>query len=152
MFPWSQECLVGEEKRISSQSGEEIVVYNLEENNTKGFFDSYNVTYHEVFNVTKDPIKKFFKIQKAEKTCYNGTKGYFDVNSEEYGMKETVLKMLMAIVLVGGILAVLSNMVVLFFGLKKKVFPAPILTLAFNDLLNGLLGTPFVMAIYYFSE
>ena len=74
MFPWSQECLVGEEKRISSQSGEEIVVYNLEENNTKGFFDSYNVTYHEVFNVTKDPIKKFFEIQKAEKTCYCGLK------------------------------------------------------------------------------
>ena len=79
-------------------------------------------------------------------------KGCLDVESEEYAMKQTVMKTLMAVVLVGGILAVFSNMVVLFFGLKKKVFPAPILTLAFNDLLNGLLGTPFVMAIYYFSE
>ena len=79
-------------------------------------------------------------------------KGCLDVESEEYAMKQTVMKTLMAVVLVGGILAVVSNMVVLFFGLKKKVFPAPILTLAFNDLLNGLLGTPFVMAIYYFSE
>ena len=144
MFPWSQECL---------DVREEIVVYNVEENNTKGFFDDYNVTYNEVFNAEKNITKKFFKfIKEAEKTCNNGTKGYFNVNSEEYLMKETVLKMLIAIVLVGGILAVLSNMVVLFFGLKKKVFPAPILTLAFNDLLTGLLGTPFVMAIYYFSE
>ena len=88
----------------------------------------------------------------TEGNCLNTTKGYFDTESEQYAVKETVLKMLIAVVLVGGILAVLSNLVVLFFGLKKKVFPAPILTLAFNDLLNGLLGTPLVMAIYYFSE
>ena len=145
MFPWSQNCTVGEE--------EEIFAFNLEENNTKGFFDDYNVTYNEVFNATKHITKKFFKfIKKAEKTCNNETKGFKDANSEDYAMNETVLKMLIAVVVVGGILAVLSNMVVLFFGLKKKVFPAPILTLAFNDLLTGLLGTPFVMAIYYFSE
>ena len=40
MFPWSQKCL-GREK---------IVVYNVEENNSKGFFDAYNVTYKEVSN------------------------------------------------------------------------------------------------------
>ena len=146
MFPWSQECLVREE----------TVVYNVEGNNTKGFFDNYNVTFNEtfieVFNAGKNTTKIFFEIEKAEKTCNNGTKGYFDVDSEEYAMKETVLQTLMAIVLVGGILAVFSNTVVLFFGLKKKVFPAPILTLAFNDLLTGLLGTPLVMAIYYTSE
>ena len=91
-------------------------------------------------------------IKNTEKTCEKGDKGYFDVDSEEYEMKEIVLKTLMAIVLVGGILAVLSNTVVLFFGLKKKIFPAPILTLAFTDLLTGLLSTPLVMLIYYTSE
>ena len=141
MFPWSQKCL----------EREEIVVYNVEENNPRGFFDSYNVTYKEVHNA-ESITKTFFDIKKVKKTCNNGTNGYFDVNSEEYKMTETVVMTLMAIVLVGGILAVLSNTVVLFFGLKKKVFPAPILTLAFNDLLTGLLGTPLVMAIYYFSE
>ena len=88
----------------------------------------------------------------TNKTTTNITKGCFDVESEEYAMKETVLNMLMAIVLVGGILAILSNSVVLFYGLKMKVFPASTLTLAFNDLLTGLLGTPLVMAIYYTSE
>ena len=144
MFPWSQECL---------DVTEEIVVYNVEENNTKGFFDDYNVTYNEVFNASKIITKTFFKFfKKAEKTCNYGTKGFKDIASADYAMNQTVLKMLIAVVVVGGILAVFSNMVVLFFGLKKKVFPAPILTLAFNDLLTGLLGTPFVMAIYYFSE
>ena len=141
MFPWSQKCL----------EREKIVAYNVEENNSKGFFDAYNVTYTEVHNA-ESITKTFFDIKKVKKTCNNGTNGFYDVNSEEYKMTETVVMTLMAIVLVGGILAVLSNTVVLFFGLKKKVFPAPILTLAFNDLLNGLLGTPLVMAIYYTSE
>ena len=68
-------------------------------------------------------------------------------------MKETVLMALIAIMLFGGILAVLSNAVVIVFGLKKKrIFPAPILSLAFTDLLIGLLVTPLVIAIYYTSE
>ena len=86
-------------------------------------------------------------------TCSPDSKHYRDILSEEYQVKETVLVALSAIMLFGGILAVLSNAVVLVFGLKKrKIFPAPILSLAFTDLLTGLLVTPLVIAIYYTSE
>ena len=68
-------------------------------------------------------------------------------------MKETVLRALVAIMVFGGILTVLSNMAVIYFGLRKKrLFPAPILSLAFTDLLSGILATPLVIAIYYTSE
>ena len=89
----------------------------------------------------------------VRETCSPDSKHYRDILSEEYQVKETVLVALSAIMLFGGILAVLSNAVVLVFGLKKrKIFPAPILSLAFTDLLTGLLVTPLVIAIYYTSE
>jgi hypothetical protein len=88
-----------------------------------------------------------------KETCTPDSKGYRDINIEEYQVKETVLVALITIMLFGGILAVLSNAVVLVIGLKKrKIFPAPILSLAFTDLLSGLLVTPLVIAIYYTSE
>merc|ERR1712004_365525 len=72
------------------------------------------------------------------------------IKSEEYEVKETVLRALVAIMVFGGILTVLSNMAVIFFGLRRKrLFPAPILSLAFTDLLTGILATPLVIAIYY---
>ena len=86
-------------------------------------------------------------------TCSSDSKDYRNIDEEEYLVKETVLVALSAIMLFGGILAVLSNAVVLVFGLRKrKIFPAPILSLAFTDLLSGLLVTPLVIAIYYTSE
>ena len=93
------------------------------------------------------------QVSDVSETCSRDSKHYRDIESEEYQVKETVLMALIAIMLFGGILAVLSNSVVLAFGLKKRtIFPAPILSLAFTDLLTGLLVTPLVIAIYYTSE
>ena len=85
--------------------------------------------------------------------CNNFSKGFIDIKSEEYEVKETVLRALVAIMVFGGILTVLSNMAVIYFGLRRKrLFPAPILSLAFTDLLTGILATPLVIVIYYTSE
>lgn len=101
----------------------------------------------------KDEISSTSQVKSVRGTCSPDSNHYRDIESEEYQVKETVLMALIAIMLFGGILAVLSNAVVIVFGLKKKrIFPAPILSLAFTDLLIGLLVTPLVIAIYYTSE
>ena len=93
------------------------------------------------------------QVETGTKVCVNGSKGYEDIFSVEYQVKETVLLVLLTIMFFGGILAMLSNSLVLFFGLtRKNLFPPEILSLAVTDFLTGLLGTPSVMAIYYFSE
>ena len=85
--------------------------------------------------------------------CNNESKGFIDIESELYEVKETVLRALIAIMIFSGILTVLSNMAVIFFGLRRRrLFPTPILSLAFTDLLTGILATPLVIAIYYTSE
>ena len=85
----------------------------------------------------------------------NGSKGCEEIFSVNYEVKDTVLKVFLVVMLFGGFLAMLSNSVVLFFGIVKrdlKLFPPEILSLAVTDFLTGLLGTPSVMAIYYYSE
>ena len=83
----------------------------------------------------------------------NGSKGCEEMFSVNYEVKDTVLKVFLVVMLFGGVLAMLSNSVVLFFGLvKRKLFPPEVLSLAVTDFLTGLLGTPSVMAIYYYSE
>ena len=92
-------------------------------------------------------------MEVGTKLCVNGSKGYEDILSVEYQVKETVLLVLLTIMLFGGILTILSNSLVLVFGLtRKNLFPSEILSLAVTDFLTGVLGTPSVMAIYYFSE
>ena len=91
--------------------------------------------------------------KSESESCNPCSKGFIDIESEEYEVKETVLRALVAIMVFGGILTVLSNMAVIFFGLRRKrLFPAPILSLAFTDLLTGILATPLVIVIYYTSE
>ena len=83
----------------------------------------------------------------------NGSKGCEEIFSVNYEVKDTVLKVFLVVMLFGGVLAMLSNSVVLFFGLfKRELFPPEVLSLAVTDFLTGLLGTPSVMAIYYYSE
>ena len=83
----------------------------------------------------------------------NGSKGCEEMFSVNYEVKDTVLKVFLVVMLFGGVLAMLSNSVVLFFGLvKRELFPPEVLSLAVTDFLTGLLGTPSVMAIYYYSE
>ena len=85
----------------------------------------------------------------------NGSKGCEEMFSVNYEVKDTVLKVFLVVMLFGGVLAMLSNSVVLFFGIVKrdlKLFPPEVLSLAVTDFLTGLLGTPSVMAIYYYSE
>ena len=92
-------------------------------------------------------------MESGTKLCMNGSKGYEDIFSVEYQVKETLLHVLLIIMFFGGFLAMLSNSFVLFFGLtRRNLFPPEILSLAVTDFLTGLLGTPSVMAIYYFSE
>ena len=92
-------------------------------------------------------------MESGTKLCANGSKGYEDIFSVEYQVKETLLHVLLIIMFFGGFLAMLSNSFVLFFGLtRRNLFPPEILSLAVTDFLTGLLGTPSVMAIYYFSE
>ena len=83
----------------------------------------------------------------------NGSKGCEEIFSVNYEVKDTVLKVFLVVMFFGGVLAMLSNSVVLFFGLvKRELFPPEVLSLAVTDFLTGLLGTPSVMAIYYYSE
>ena len=96
-------------------------------------------------------------VEDVTTVCQKGAKGYLynDVSEEEYVIKLTVLYVLLTIMLFGGVLAIISNSLVLFVGVRhcqKKLFPPEILSLAVTDLLSGCLGTPSLMAIYYFSK
>ena len=93
--------------------------------------------------------------KNVSKVCEKGSKGYLyeDIDDEEIPIRATVLQVLLFIMFFGGFLAILSNSVVLFFGIRTKgLFKPEVMSLAVTDLLTGLLGTPSVMAIYYFSE
>ena len=93
--------------------------------------------------------------KNVSKVCEKGSKGYLyeDIDDEEIPIRATVLQVLLFIMFFGGFLAILSNSVVLFFGIRTKgLFKPEVMSLAVTDLLTGLLGTPTVMAIYYFSE
>ena len=92
---------------------------------------------------------------EAEELCLKDSNGYIsnNISEDEYAVRLTVLFVLLTIMLFGGVLAMLSNFIVLFCGLKnKKLFAPEILSLAVTDFLTGLLGTPSAVAIYYFSE
>ena len=96
-------------------------------------------------------------VEDVTTVCQKGAKGYLynDVSEEEYVIKLTVLYVLLTIMLFGGILTIISNSLVLFVGIRlrqKNLLPPCILSLAVTDLLNGCLGTPTAMAIYYFSK
>ena len=93
--------------------------------------------------------------KNVSKVCEKGSKGYLyeDIDDEEIPIRATVLQVLLFIMFFGGFLAILSNSVVLFFGIRTKgLFKPEVMSLAVTDLLTGLLGTPTVMAIYFFSE
>ena len=53
-----------------------------------------------------------------------------------------------------GLLAILSNSVVLYVGLrvKRRMFERSILSLACVDLLTGVVCTPMVLLTYYYSQ
>ena len=132
VHPWSHQCF-NTEKIVSNVTS---VTSNLLAND---------------INVKEDSCP-FECLQFDHK---NGSKGCEEIFSVNYDVKDTVLKVLLVVMLFGGVLAMLSNSVVLFFGIVKrdlKLFPPEILSLAVTDFLTGLLGTPSVMAIYYYSE
>jgi len=131
MHPWSEECLISE-KNVSMLLARSSLSTIL----TSSLVDS---------NLTQ--------METGAKLCINGSKGYEDIFSVEYQVKETLLHVLLIIMFFGGFLAMLSNSFVLFFGLtRRNLFPPEILSLAVTDFLTGLLGTPSVMAIYYFKH
>ena len=129
--------------------------------------------YNNISKISKDSdnVNALWKImivfgspsENVSKICEKGSKGHFyndleectglDCEKEEYAIRVTVLQVLLFIMFFGGFLAILSNSVVLFFGIRTKgLFKPEVMSLAVTDLLTGLLGTPSVMAIYYFSE
>ena len=61
-------------------------------------------------------------VEDVTKVCQNGTKGYLynDVSEEEYVIKLTVLYVLLTIMLFGGVLAIISNSLVLFVGIRLR--------------------------------
>ena len=110
------------------------------------------ISVEESINNTNQSV-----VEDVSKVCQRGTKGYLynDVSEEEYVIKLTVLHVLLTIMLFGGVLTIISNSLVLFVGIRlrqKNLLPPCILSLAVTDLLNGCLGTPSAMAIYYFSK
>ena len=56
-----------------------------------------------------------------ENDCTNSSKDYMDISTEDYQVRNTVLCVLLTIMLFGGILTILSNSIVLFFGLTRYV-------------------------------
>ena len=64
-----------------------------------------------------------------------------------------VLIVLLSIMAFSGILAIVSNLLVVIAHYKQKqpIFERPLLNLAFHDILTGLLGTPIVCCIYYYQ-
>ena len=73
---------------------------------------------------------------EKETDCTNSSKGYIDLSSEDYQVKNTVLCVLLTIMLFGGILTILSNSIVLFFGLGAFVL------WQLSNLLFGALTPP----------
>ena len=133
VHPWSHQCF-NTEKIVSNVTS---VTSRLLSNDTD-------------VSLTKEDLCPFKCLQFDHK---NGSKGCEEIFSVNYEVKDTVLKVFLVVMLFGGVLAMLSNSVVLFFGLvKRELFPPEVLSLAVTDFLTGLLGTPSVMAIYYYSE
>ena len=73
-----------------------------------------------------------------------------------YDEKETekeVLIVLLSLMALSGLLAILSNGMVIYFALKsrKRIFERSIVSLAWVDVLTGCIGTPLVCCIYYYQ-
>ena len=73
-----------------------------------------------------------------------------------FGEEETNLTFLIFLLLVlfiSGVLAISSNGMVILAHFKHRqgIFERSIVSLAWVDLLTGMIGTPIVCAIYYFQ-
>ena len=71
------------------------------------------------------------------------------------GTKEnrTILVFLLSLMALSGMLAIISNVMVILTDLKsrKQIFERPLVSLAWVDVLTGCIGTPLVCCIYYFQ-
>ena len=71
-----------------------------------------------------------------------------------YKQREYLLYFLLAVMAVSGFLTIITNSVVIYVGVNasKKMFERSILSLAFVDILTGIICTPSVCLTYYYSK
>ena len=71
-----------------------------------------------------------------------------------YKQGEYHLYFLIAVMAVSGFLTIITNSVVISIGVnaRNKIFEKSILSLAFVDILAGIIYTPSVCLIYYYSR
>ena len=71
-----------------------------------------------------------------------------------YKQREYLLYFLLAVMAVSGFLTIITNSMVIYVGVNanKKMFEKSILSLAFVDILTGIICTPSVCLTYYYSR
>ena len=75
--------------------------------------------------------------------------------TRKYKERKLILYFLLCVMSLSGFFTVISNSLVLFVGLKtrrRQIFEISILSLAIVDISTGLLSTPLVCIIYYYSK
>ena len=74
--------------------------------------------------------------------------------TKDYKNHENLIYILIAVITLSGVLTIVSNSTVLYVGINTgtKVFEKSILSLAVVDLLTGMICTPLVSIIYYYSR
>ena len=74
--------------------------------------------------------------------------------TKDYKNHENLIFILIAVITLSGVLTIVSNSTVLYVGINTgtKVFEKSILSLAVVDLLTGMICTPLVSIIYYYSR
>ena len=87
-------------------------------------------------------------------TQYQETQCRTWVITKEKKKEEYLVYSLIAIITLSGVLTIVSNGTVIYVGVTtgNKVFENSILSLAFVDLLTGIICTPLVSVIYYYSR
>ena len=85
-------------------------------------------------------------------SAQNDSFNTYELSGEE-GTNLTFLIFLLCVMFLSGVLAIFSNGMVILahFKYRQGIFERSIVSLAWVDLLTGMIGTPIVCCIYYFQ-
>ena len=112
-----------------------------------------NTTNKNAVNVIQDFVQSFPN-QTIPAARYKKTECRSWVKTKNYTNRENLIYFLLAVMALSGFLTVIANITVIYVGFNtsKKIFEKSILSLAFVDLLTGVICTPSVSIIYYHSK
>ena len=122
---------------------------NIDTNDT----NDTNVTSGDAVSAIQDYLQSI-PAGSIPGTRYRATECRTWVITKEYRQREYLIYFLVVVMTLSGVLTILSNSAVIYVGFntRNRVFEKSVLSLAFVDLLTGLVCTPWVSVIYYYSE